>query len=69
MRSRIDDFLHLPGANQVDVRILRDNIDNEIFELEELSEAEWTPLVYSQSLRAIFQSGTFIEGGPFTPNK
>src|SRR4029077_18766336 len=28
----------------------RDNIDNEIFELEELKEADWNPLVYNQSL-------------------
>jgi uncharacterized protein (DUF885 family) len=34
----------------VDVRILRDNIDNEIFELEELREPDWNPLVYNQSL-------------------
>src|ERR1700730_18474808 len=45
-----DDFSRLTGANQVDVRILRDNIDNEIFELEELKEADWDPLVYNQSL-------------------
>ncbi|MFZ3376972.1 MAG: DUF885 family protein, partial [Chthoniobacterales bacterium] len=45
-----DDFSQLTGANQVDVRILRDNIDNEIFKLEELNEADWNPLVYNQSL-------------------
>ena len=45
-----DDFSRLTGANQVDVRILRDNIENEIFELEELKEADWDPLVYNQSL-------------------
>ncbi|HWX15481.1 MAG TPA: DUF885 domain-containing protein [Chthoniobacterales bacterium] len=45
-----DDFSRLTGANQVDVRILRDNIDNEIFKLEELKEADWNPLVYNQSL-------------------
>jgi uncharacterized protein (DUF885 family) len=45
-----DDFSQLTGANQVDVRILRDNIDNEIFKLEELKEADWNPLVYNQSL-------------------
>ena len=45
-----DDFSQLTGANQVDVRILRDNIDNEIFKLEELKEADWNPLIYNQSL-------------------
>jgi uncharacterized protein (DUF885 family) len=48
--KKFDDYSQLSGANQVDVRILRDNIDNEIFELEELKEAEWNPLVYNQSL-------------------
>ena len=45
-----NDFTKLTGANQVDVRILRENIDNEIFDLEELKDAEWNPLVYNQSL-------------------
>jgi uncharacterized protein (DUF885 family) len=45
-----DDFTKLTGANQVDVRILRENIDNEIFDFEELKDAEWNPLVYNQSL-------------------
>ena len=45
-----NDVSQLGGANQVDVRILRDNIDNEIFKLEELKEADWNPLVYNQSL-------------------
>jgi uncharacterized protein (DUF885 family) len=48
--KKFDDFKQLTGPNQVDVRILRDNIDNEIFELEELREADWNPLVYNQSL-------------------
>jgi uncharacterized protein (DUF885 family) len=48
--QRFSDVSQLTGANQVDVRILRDNIDNEIFELEELKEADWNPLVYNQSL-------------------
>ena len=48
--QRFDNFSQLTGANQVDVRILRDNIDDEIFELEELKESDWNPLVYSQSL-------------------
>jgi uncharacterized protein (DUF885 family) len=45
-----NDFTKLTGANQVDVRILRENIDNEIFDFEELKDAEWNPLVYNQSL-------------------
>ncbi len=47
---KFDDFSQLTGANQVDVRILRDNIENEIFELEELREPDWNPLVYNNSL-------------------
>ena len=45
-----NDFTKLTGANQIDVRILRENIDNEIFDFEELKDAEWNPLVYNQSL-------------------
>jgi uncharacterized protein (DUF885 family) len=48
--NKFEDISQLTGANQVDARILRDNIDNEIFELEELREADWNPLVYNQSL-------------------
>ena len=48
--KKFGDYRQLTGANQVDVRILRDNVDYEIFRLEELREAEWNPLVYNQSL-------------------
>src|SRR5712691_4215158 len=48
--KKFDDYKQLTDANQVDVRILRDNIDSEIFRLEELRESEWNPLVYNQSL-------------------
>jgi uncharacterized protein (DUF885 family) len=48
--QNFEDFSQLTGANQVDVRILRDNVDDEIFELEELKETDWNPLVYNQSL-------------------
>ena len=48
--KKFDDYKQLTGANQVDVRILRDNVESEIFRLEELREAEWNPLVYNQSL-------------------
>lgn len=40
----------LTGANRVDFEILRDNIDYAIFQLEELKEAQWNPLVYNESL-------------------
>src|SRR5437588_12442128 len=48
--KKFEDYKQLTGPNQVDVRILRDNVDSEIFRLEELLEAEWNPLVYNQSL-------------------
>ncbi|MFN2542734.1 MAG: DUF885 domain-containing protein [Chthoniobacterales bacterium] len=45
-----NDIGELTGPNKIDIRILRDAVDNEIFELEELREAEWNPLLYMQSL-------------------
>ena len=48
--KKFEDYKQLTGANQVDVRILRDNVESEIFRLEELREADWNPLVYNQSL-------------------
>src|SRR3981081_3353235 len=44
------DAAKLSGPNNVDLRILKDSIDNRIFELEQLKEAESNPLVYNQSL-------------------
>ena len=44
------DGSQLTGANNVDFRILKENIDYKIFQAEELKEAEWNPLVYMQSL-------------------
>ena len=44
------DGVQLTGANHVDFRILKENIDYEIFRGEELKDAEWNPLVYMQSL-------------------
>jgi uncharacterized protein (DUF885 family) len=38
------------GSNNVDFRILKENIDYEIFAAEELKEPDWNPLVYMQSL-------------------
>ena len=48
--NQFSDISNLSGPNQVDARILAENIDNDIFELEELKEPEWNPLVYNQSL-------------------
>jgi uncharacterized protein (DUF885 family) len=44
------DGTQLTGANNIDFRILKENIDYEIFRDEELKEPEWNPLVYMQSL-------------------
>ena len=44
------DGTQLTGANNVDFRILKENIDYEIFRAEELKEPEWNPLLYMQSL-------------------
>ncbi len=44
------DLSQLTGANKVDLRLLKDKIDYEIFAFEVLKEWEWNPLVYNQSL-------------------
>src|SRR2546421_162772 len=44
------DGSQLTGANNIDFRILKENIDYRIFRAEELKEPEWNPLVYMQSL-------------------
>src|SRR4026208_1456534 len=44
------DGSQLTGANNVDFRILKENIDYQIFRTEELKEPVWNPLVYMQSL-------------------
>src|SRR6266404_271853 len=44
------DGSQLTGANNIDFRILKENIDYQIFQAEELKQAEWNPLVYNQSL-------------------
>jgi uncharacterized protein (DUF885 family) len=44
------DGSQLTGANNIDFRILKENIDYQIFRAEELKEADWNPLVYMQSL-------------------
>src|SRR6266550_6255721 len=44
------DGTQLTGANNVDFRILKENVDYEIFRGEEPKDPEWNPLVYMQSL-------------------
>ena len=44
------DGSQLTGANSIDFRILKENIDYQIFQAEALKEPEWNPLVYMQSL-------------------
>src|SRR6266508_4312642 len=44
------DGTQLTGAKSIDFRILKENIDYEVFRAEELKEPEWNPLVYMQSL-------------------
>jgi uncharacterized protein (DUF885 family) len=44
------DGSQLTGPNSIDFRILKENIDYQIFRAEELKEPEWNPLVYMQSL-------------------
>jgi uncharacterized protein (DUF885 family) len=46
----LTDLSQLTGPNKVDLQLLTDQIDCQIFSLEELKEWEWNPLVYNQSL-------------------
>ncbi len=48
--NSLGDESQLGEANRIDFQILRDNVDYQIFQLEELKEWEWNPLVYNQSL-------------------
>ena len=48
--EQFSDQTKLTGPNRVDVRLLKDNIDNEIFGIEELKEREWNPLLYNETL-------------------
>src|SRR6266487_3940865 len=41
----LTDLSQLTGANKVDLRLLKEKVDNEIFGIEELREWEWNPLV------------------------
>jgi uncharacterized protein (DUF885 family) len=51
-RGKLDaiDGSQLTGANSVDFRILKENIDYQIFRSEAPKEPDWNPLVYMQSL-------------------
>src|SRR5437868_9063086 len=51
-RGKLSDIdgSQLTGANNIDFRILKENIDYQIFRAQELKEPEWNPLVYMQSL-------------------
>jgi uncharacterized protein (DUF885 family) len=52
-REKLNDFgpdAKLTGPNSVDLRILKDNVDYQIFDLEELKDEDWNPLAYNQSL-------------------
>ena len=40
----------LGRANGVDLRIVKDSVDYQIFDLEELKDEDWNPLTYNQSL-------------------
>ena len=44
------DGSQVTGANNVDFRIVKENIDYKIFQAEELKQPDWNPLVYNQSL-------------------
>ena len=44
------DGSQVTGANNVDIRILKENIDYKIFQAEELKQPDWNPLIYNQSL-------------------
>ena len=48
--EQFSDLTKLTGPNRVDVRILKDSVDNEIFGIEELKEREWNPILYNESL-------------------
>ncbi len=48
--NSLGDISQLSDTNRIDFQILRDNVDYQIFQLEELKEWEWNPLVYNQSL-------------------
>ena len=49
-REKLNSFgpeAKLSATNSVDLRILKDNVDYEIFDLEELKGPDWNPLTYN----------------------
>ena len=48
--NSLGDGSELNDTNRIDIQILRDNVNYQIFQLEELKEWTWNPLVYNQSL-------------------
>ncbi len=48
--EHLSDLSQLSGPNKIDARLLKDNVDNEIFGIQELNEWQWNPLVYNESL-------------------
>src|SRR3954468_1392308 len=53
VRKQLDAFKDGAGLspeNKIDAQILAENLDREIFELSELKEPDWNPLVYTRSL-------------------
>jgi uncharacterized protein (DUF885 family) len=60
------DGSQLTGANNIDFRILKENIDYKIFRDEELKEPQWNPLVYMQSLA---NSLYLLEARDFAPSE
>src|SRR5436305_11862226 len=72
-RGKLSDIdgSQLTGANNIDFRILKENIDYQIFRAEELKEPEWNPLVYMQSLANslyLFVARDFASPEQRTPN-
>ncbi|MDP9003246.1 MAG: DUF885 domain-containing protein, partial [Verrucomicrobiota bacterium] len=52
-REKLNSFgadAKLTGPNGVDLRILKDSVDYQIFDLEELKDEDWNSLAYNQSL-------------------
>jgi uncharacterized protein (DUF885 family) len=52
-REKLNSFgadAKLSATNSVDLRILKDNVDYQIFGLEELKDEDWNPLAYNESL-------------------
>ena len=59
------DGSQLSGPNSIDFRILKENIDYQIFRAEELKEPEWNPLVYM--LQSLANSLYLLVARDFAP--